>query len=240
LPSTDEWAQMGKLLSDANDVFQLDLEHRLGTGLLSVPRTEQWIPNETGLRFQRKRLRRFPGQINGRLTYRANHVPGNVQVQVTADVNALGIAWPEVTQHQVTDSDGVQHQIQITLNPAHLQHMCLRHTYQYFEGAAAIKLVNNFWPVNMVPTVAALHQQLTAARPFIAQAVVDYLDLDEFDNAQGRITAVDVPAGARTIFFIAAFDSDDNADYRIDLETFAPDGADAESYPSAQLNYVIS
>jgi len=227
-------------LLQENDAFQQDLERRLGTGLLSVPRTEQWIPDMTGLRFQRKRLRRFLGEIDGRQIYRANHVPGNVQLLVTAAVNALGIAWPEVTQHQVTDSSGTQHQIDVTLNPAGLEHMCLRHTYQYFEGPGAIKLVNNFWPVNMAPTVAALHQQLTAARPAIAQAVVDYLEIDDFVDYQGRITAADVPAGARTIFFIAAFDSSDKVDYEIDLESFAPDGADAESYPSAQLTYVIS
>jgi hypothetical protein len=240
LPSADEWVRMDGFLKAANDAFQHDLEQRLGTGLLSVPRTEQWIADATGLRFQRKRLRRFPGAISGRQIYQANHLAGNVQALATAAVNALGIAWPEVSQHQVTDSGGTQHQIQITLNPADLEHMCLRHTYQYFQGAAAIKLVNNFWPVNVVPAVAALHQQITAARPFIAQAVVDYLEIDDFVDYQGRITAADVPAGQRTIFFIAAFDSNDKVDYEIDLETFAPDGADAESYPAAQLTQVIS
>ena len=241
LPTAEEWTRMGQALTAASEAFDGYYAESKSRGFLARPRTEQWVTGDSG--FQRKRLRRFLGAEAGRAKFAQNRAAGNLQQAANADVAALGLAWPQGGNYNVTDSDGTVHAIAMSLAASQMAHMCLRHTYQYFERTPdAIKLVNNFWPADRVSTVTGYRQLVTAAFPDIARAMLDCMEAAEvLEEYEGSITAVNVASGQDTLFFIAGFETDDPASrsWTVTLETVAPDGPSAETYPAQMLSQII-
>jgi hypothetical protein len=147
---------------------------------------------------------------------------------------------------QLNDSGGTARDLEITIRPAALVHMCQRHTLKYFDFNQA-KLVNTFWPQDQVARVAQKHQIVTGALQSIAQTALDAMELDDMleDFDPFKLNPVGVPGpGNTTLFFIAIVnpDTSPNGDgqvpdlWKVEVKTVAPDGASALAFTAAELD----
>jgi hypothetical protein len=249
LPAAEQWTAMGGQLKQAQNRHMAYLQQQHSEGFLAPPRVEQWLPPADG-KFQRKRDRTFLTAADGR---------GKFGVQAanpaSRDVALIQQAWPLQADHThlVVRADDAEedHTVHLTMGADVLEHVCLRHTYAYFARTEdEVKLVNNFWPTNVVSTPDQYLHLIKQALPDIARIMLESMDAaNVLDDMDGMLEIVNAPVGdeesRHVLFFAAKFarhaedDEPTDTEWDVTLTSVAPDGNSAETYPADVLTKIM-
>ena len=149
--------------------------------LLAPPYVEQWVvdlevnSSDANDKFQRKGLKIFPGEKAGKGYFRQGRdlggLPANI-VQYKNQDTAM-IATADVVYTLQISGQPRQVTIHVNFPQSTLYHICLRHTYAYFDPGQA-KVVNSFWP-NPITSYSDVQVWVTNVLPIIGRVGGDYL-----------------------------------------------------------------
>jgi hypothetical protein len=249
LPTAEQWTAMGGQLKQAQNRHLAYLQQQGSEGLLAPPRVEQWLPPADG-KFQRKRDRTFLTAADGRSKFR-----DQAANSASHDVAEIEQDWPLQVDHThlVVRADDTEedHTVHLTMPADVLEHVCLRHTYAYFARTPdEVKLVNNFWPTDVVSTPDGYLELIKQALPDIARITLESMDAANLlDDMDGMLEIVNAPVGdegsRRVLFFAAKFtrhavdDQPTDTEWDVTLTSVAPDGNSAETYPADVLTAIM-
>ncbi|WP_030800387.1 hypothetical protein [Streptomyces sp. NRRL S-337] len=230
------WNRLTALLTNAKAAA--DAATR-GDRILYPPKQEQWLYDEVTRQHLRKGMTDYVGAVAGQRLFQQ------------ARLNAPALAVPAHPANiAATGQANANHQnapVTLTLNitdeVAH--HVCLRHTFTYFDFHLRTRAINTMWP-NMATfaNVTALAGQLA---PHIAQLCLDHqisvADDDPVRWPGDDIELTNQPAGQHCVYFVVSIEdvqptAAGGHHVLAEAKTFAPSGASGPGFMRQELETI--
>ncbi len=252
LTATD-WNNMAGNLAQAQKNFQ----PKVVGNYLAAPSVEQWVVDpqldaRSPGKFQRKGLKMFLGAKEGKNQFdRASMIGASHNDIAAFHKQKVDIARIPVNYTLSVGNQQLPIRINVAFQQEALYHICVRHTYAYFDNTQA-KVVNSFWPDPQM-SCSNVRDWVRNVLPYIGTVGGDYLQ--NAASTGDALDAIDISLRGHNIrigdteemfYFIASLAIEEIHDdgktpisYLMEVDTATLD-AGAHAYTRNDLQQIFS